>query len=70
MKTELLELLVCQSLTAFAAEGLCHPELRPELDVVLPLRHLDGLLEGLADVQGALLVDEAEIHEREINAIS
>ena len=48
-------------LTGFVAEGLCHPQLRPELDVVLLLRHLDRLLQSLPDVQRALLVDEAEM---------
>ena len=48
-------------LTGFVAEGLGHPQLRPELDVVLLLRNLDRLLQSLPDVQGALLVDEAEM---------
>ena len=58
------------SLTGFVADGLCHPELRLELYFVFSLRQLDGLLERLADVQGALLVDEAGIYKRQINAIS
>jgi hypothetical protein len=45
---------------ALVTEGLGHPEVGAELDVVLGEGDLHGLLEDLADRKGALQIDKSE----------